>query len=179
MEDKKSLLKKLHALAERGDAGEREAAEAALERLSKKYGIAIDELDAEALCDYEFEFHGKEEKKLLNQIAWKVTNNRFCCYDMRYSESGRKCRTHISIHCTEAQKLEIEFLFDFYKRIWEQEKLMLYRAFIHKHDIFGEPDSTQGSTRSDFDVSKMAAMMQGLSDETPLKQITSSPVGTK
>ena len=40
MEDKKSLLKKLHALAERGDAGEREAAEAALERLSKKYGIA-------------------------------------------------------------------------------------------------------------------------------------------
>ncbi|MBQ8724997.1 MAG: hypothetical protein IJY74_04915 [Oscillospiraceae bacterium] len=179
MEDKKSLLKKLHALVERGVAGEREAAEAALERLSKKYGISIDELDAELICDFEFEFHGKEEKKLLNQIAWKVTNNRFCCYDMRYSESGRKCRTHMSIQCTEAQKLEIEFLFDFYKRIWEQEKLMLYMAFIHKHDIFGDPDGNQSSTHSDFDVGRMAAMMQGLSDETPVRQITVSPVGKK
>ena len=179
MEDKKSLLKKLHALAERGEAGERETAEAALERLSKKYGIAIDELDAELICDFEFEFHGKEDKKLLNQIAWKVTNNRLCCYEMKYSASGRKCRTHMSIQCTEAQKLEIEFLFDFYKRIWEQEKLMLYRAFIHKHDIFGELDGTQSNTHSDFDVSRMTAMMQGLSDETPMKQITSSPEGMK
>ena len=69
MEDKKSLLKKLHALAERGDAGEREAAEAALERLSKKYGIAIDELDAEAIKAFAFEFHGDDEEQLLVQTA--------------------------------------------------------------------------------------------------------------
>ena len=47
MEDKKSLLKKLQALAERGEAGEREAAKAALERLTKKYSITINELDAD------------------------------------------------------------------------------------------------------------------------------------
>ncbi len=179
MEDKKSLLKKLHALAERGEAGEREAAKAALERLSKKYGIEIDDLDAEIPKYHEFEFHGDEEKRLLHQIAWKVTNAHGRCFDLRWNKSGRKCRTRIYIYCTEAQKLEIEFLFDFYKRIWEQEKLMLYRAFIHKHDIFGESDDTQKSKRPDYDVNKMAAMMDGLSDETPVRQITSSPVGTK
>lgn len=130
MEDKKSLLKKLHALAERGEAGEREAAKAALERLSKKYGIAIDELDTEEVKVFEFEFHGDDEKQLLIQIAWKVTNSLGNC--------SQKSNQLFVVHCTESQYIEIEFLFDFYKRVWEQEREMLLRAFVDKHGIYAK-----------------------------------------
>lgn len=179
MRDNNSLLKKLKTLAERGDPGERELAEAAFQKLSKKYGIAIEDLNTESIKAFEFEFHGDEEKRLLHQIAWKVTNDLDNCYDLKWSKSGRKCKTRINIHCTEAQKLEIEFLFDFYKRVWEQEKRMLYKAFICKHDIFGESGCIENKTHFDYEISKLAALMAGLSDETPHKQITSSPVGTK
>lgn len=166
MEDKKSLLKKLHALAERGDAGERETAEAALERLSKKYGIVIDELDAEAIKAFAFHFHGDDEEQLLVQTAWKVTNSLGSC--------SRKSNQLI-IHCTEAQKLEIEFLFDFYKRVWEQEREMLLRAFVQKHNIYAKDVMYERVAN----IEKIRAMVKCLSDETPVRQITSSPVGRK
>ena len=167
MEDKKSLLKKLHALAERGDAGEREAAEAALERLSKKYGIAIDELDAEAIKAFAFEFHGDDEEQLLVQTAWKVTNSLGNC--------SRKSNQLLVIRCTEAQKLEIELLFDFYKRVWEQEREMLLRAFVQKHNIYAKDVMYERVAN----IEKIRAMVKCLSDETPVRQITSSPVGRK
>ena len=88
MEDKKSLLKKLQVLAERGEAGEREAAEAALERLTKKYSITIDELDTEEVKVFEFEFHGDDEKQVLIQIAWKGTNS-LGKYSLQGTTQGR------------------------------------------------------------------------------------------
>ena len=167
MEDKKSLLKKLHALAERGEAGEREAAEAALERLTKKYSITIDELDTEEVKVFEFEFHGDDEKQLLIQIAWKVTNS--------LGNYSRKSTQLLVIRCTEAQKLEIEFLFDFYRRVWEQQREMLLRSFVHKHSIYAKDVWYERVAN----IEKMRAMVNCLSDETPVRQITSSPVGIK
>ena len=167
MEDKKSLLKKLHALAERGEAGEREAAEAALERLTKKYSITIDELDTEEVKVFEFEFHGDDEKQLLIQIAWKVTNSLGNC--------SQKSNQLFVVHCTESQYIEIEFLFDFYRRVWKQEREMLLRAFVDKHGIYAK-DVWYDRVSN---IKKMRAMADCLSYETPVRQITSSPVGIK
>lgn len=53
MDDKKAeLLKKLKALAERGEAGERETARRKLEELMEKYGADEADLADEALSDH-------------------------------------------------------------------------------------------------------------------------------
>ena len=71
-----------------------------------------------------------------------------------------------------AQKAEIEFLFSFYVRLWEKEKEALLQAFFQKHRIFGNlKEGESGKELSGEELEKMYALMHGLSDEQPLKQL--------
>lgn len=172
MTDQKERLKKLYALAMRGVGGEKETAQAILEKLLKKYAVSLDELDEDIVNEYQFEYHGKEQKSLLKQTVYKVTDDKSAFYSMYWARSGRKCRTILGVKCTAAQKAEIEFLFDFYTRVWEKEREALLQAFIQKHRIFGNlKDDEKGKELTNEELEKMHALMQGLSDETPLLQI--------
>ena len=63
-------------------------------------------------------------------------------------------------------------MFDFYTRVWEKEREALLQAFIQKHRIFGNlKDDEKGKELTNEELEKMYALMQGLSDETPLLQI--------
>ena len=118
--DKTALLKKVRALAEHGVGGEAENAEKLLARMMKKYGISEAELDEETRVRHDFTYHGGEEKKILKQVVYKVTGG--YTYELVYTASGRKVRTQLGADCTPAEEVEIEYLFDFYKRLWEKEK---------------------------------------------------------
>lgn len=120
MSTKLERLKKLRALALGGVGGEKEQAQAILDKLMKKYDISFDDMDEDILNNYEFEYHGKEQESLLRQTIYKVTNSKSSMWGLRYTYSGRKCKTRLGGQCTAAQKVEIEFLFDFYKRLWEK-----------------------------------------------------------
>lgn len=172
MTDQKERLKKLYALAMRGVGGEKETAQAILEKLLKKYAVSLDELDEDIINEYQLEYHGKEQESLLKQTVYKVTDDKNAFYSLCWTRSGRKCRTVLGVKCTAAQKAEIEFLFDFYTRVWEKEREALLQAFIQKHRIFGNlKDGEKGKELSDEELEKMYALMRGLSDETPLLQI--------
>lgn len=106
------MLKKIRALAERGVGGEADNAEEILRRLMEKYGVSEDELDEEERRRHDFEYHGKEQEKLLRQVVYKVTGG--YAYNLVYRASGRKVKTRLGADCTAAEKVEIEFLFDFY-----------------------------------------------------------------
>ena len=129
--DKTALLKKIRALAEHGVGGEAENAEKLLARMMKKYGISEAELDEETRVRHDFTYHGGEEKKILKQVVYKVTGG--YTYELVYTASGRKVRTQLGADCTPAEKVEIEYLFDFYKRLWEKEKDAFLAAYIQKH----------------------------------------------
>ena len=116
--DKTALLKKIRALAEHGVGGEAENAEKLLARMMKKYGISEAELDEETCVRHNFTYHGGEEKKILKQVVYKVTGG--YTYELVYTASGRKVRTQLGADCTPAEKVEIEYLFDFSKRLWEK-----------------------------------------------------------
>lgn len=166
-------LKKIRELALRGVGGEREQAAALLEELTKKYGVSCEELDEEIVKEYRFKFCGKIERRLLCQVAYKVRNEPGGVYELRYTRSGRTCRNEVAINCTEAQKLEIDFLFDFYKRLWEQDAELFFLAFIQNHRLFGElKEGEEGDTMPREQLRKMYSMMQGMSNETPLHAIT-------
>lgn len=128
--DKTALLKKIRALAEHGVGGEAENAEKLLARMMKKYGISEAELDEETRVRHDFTYHGGEEKKILRQVVYKVTGG--YTYELVYTASGRKVRTQLGADCTPAEKVEIEYLFDFYKRLWEKEKDAFLEAYIQK-----------------------------------------------
>ena len=177
MIDQKERLKKLYALAMRGVGGEKETAAAILAKLTKKYGISLDDLDEEQVKNFDLEFHGEIERKLLLQIVYKVTGDASNYHSLTWTASGRPCRTQARVYCTEAQKLEIEFLHDFYKRLWKKETEALYGAFIQKHRLFGEPkEGDQPAEISDEDYEKMCRLMRGLSDDQPLKLIEGGTV---
>ena len=172
MTDQKERLKKLYALALRGVGGEKEQAQALLEKLLKKYAMSLDELDEEKIIEYHLTYHGKEQRKLLIQTVYKVLGDTSSMFGLCYSASGRECRTVLGVRCTEAQKIEIEFLFDFYTRVWEKERAALLEAFIQKHDIFGRlKEGEKARELSTEEMLKLQALMRGLSDEKPLKQI--------
>ena len=174
MTDAKERLKKLYALALRGVGGEKVQAQAILEKMLKKYAMTLDDLDEEVINEYQLEYHGKEQEKLLKQTIYKVTDDSRAFYHLQYIASGRRCKTTLGVKCTAAQKVEIEFLFDFYKRVWEKEREALLYAFIQKHSIFGNLKEGEKAAELTLEErAKLNALMRGLSDEQPLKQLAS------
>lgn len=178
MDNKKERLKKIYNLSLKGVGGEREQAQAILDKLLKKYELSLDDIDDEDTAyDYELKYHGEEQYRILYQIVYKVLNSTDKIYSIRYTSSNRLCRNRMVVHCTAIQKVEIEFLFDFYKRIWENDKEMLMKAFILKHEIFGDfkegekPTELSKAEISKAEILKISNLMQGISDETPIKQI--------
>lgn len=173
MNEKKERLQKLYALAMRGVGGEKENATAILEKLIKKYGYSMEDLDTEAIQQYEIKYKGEQERLLLMKIVYKVTDDKEAMHDLKYVYSGRKCKNQLGVSCTAAQRAEIEFLFDFHKRLWEQERAALLQAYIQKHALYGNlKDGEKPRELTKEELEKMNALIKGLSDDQPLKQLT-------
>lgn len=174
MDDKiKEKLSRLKALAERGIGGERDNAGKLLDKLLNKYGARLDELDDEQEQDFFFKYSGKEQQALLTQVASYVIGESEHCFYCA-TPSGKRSKTKICIACTKAQKLEIEFLFDFYKRLWEKEKKTILTAFCLKHELFPRKTSeiSDGEKPTSQEIERIKKAMQMLSDEQPLAAIT-------
>ena len=141
MTEREELLRRLErvkALAERGVGGEKENAEALLNRLMAKYGISEEDIEDTAERDYFIRYHNFWERKLIVQIAYKHLGNGHCCGTVG-TQSGRPHKK-ICVTCTPAQYIEIETDFEFYKAAWEEELAIFYSAFISKNDIFPPPE---------------------------------------
>ena len=92
-------------------------------------------------------------------------------YNLVYRASGRKVKTRLGADCTAAEKVEIEFLFDFYTRLWERERDAFLSAFIQKHRIFTIRDDIEPQEVSREELLKMQALMLGMSDESPVRAL--------
>lgn len=177
MNDKKKRLQKLRALAMHGVDGEKDAANAILDKLMEKYGYSMEDLDAENIQEYAIKYKGEQERCLLIQIAYKVMGDTKSLFCYRYTCSGRKCGNQLGINCTAAQKEEIEFLFDFHKRLWKQECNMLLLAYIQKHTLYGQLKDGKTPTMTEEEERKVRAFVNGLSDSQPLKLLTEGSGG--
>lgn len=111
-------IKRVQALAERGIAGEQESAAATLERLMKQYGITEADIAEECREWAWFRYKTPIERKLLLQVIYAVTgrvgSERVGAY------TGRK-RKQVGIECTAAERLEIQFDYDFFREALEEE----------------------------------------------------------
>ena len=72
MTEREELLQRLErvkALAERGVGGEKENAEALLNRLMAKYGISEEDIEDTAERDYFIRYHNFWERKLIGDMC--------------------------------------------------------------------------------------------------------------
>jgi len=172
MKNKTDLLLKLQALAERGIGGEQENAAALLEHLMEKCGISEEQLGEEVIIETEFKYWGDLQLRLLKQIIYKVTGA-LDFYSFRYGHSGRKCRSSLGARCTKAQKIEIEFLFDFCNTLWVREQEAFFSAYIQRHRLYADTPVEGGGKKqiSDEEYQKMQQLMSGMDDASPLRRL--------
>ena len=174
MNDIKSKLQKIRALAESTSfEHEKESALNMLNKLMKKHGITEGELDDEAVSMRDFKFRGKREEALLMQISFTVLNT--MKFKASYScHRGMRVADALSVECTVSQKLEIEFLFNFYRKLYQQEEKRLFSAFLHKHSLFPDIDEAYATpTAADTEeLLRLAAMMQGMEYKSPQRRLT-------
>lgn len=172
--DKTELLKKIQMLANRGCNGERDTAARKLQELMNKYNISADDLSDEKIIREIHEYHGHEEEQLLVQIACKVVNVRGgIFYGVQNLYTSRTLSTKLGIEATKAQHIEIEFLFDFYKKQWKKEKDLFFRAFIDKNGLHSAV-SYDENTESDLtpeEQLKILAMAKGIDREHPARRL--------
>lgn len=167
-------LMKIYELALNGVDGEKDTAKALLDKLMTKYGVSLDSITDDNKTDYYlFKYKDKIQEQLLTQTVYKVTNKTEM-YVVRNALTGRVPRTKVEVKCTAAQRVEIEFLYDFYCSLWEKEQKALLSAFIQKHKIFGDSQKNASNSHkyTQEELDKMRSMMNGLSDETPHLRIT-------
>lgn len=163
---KMELLRKIKDLAERGVGGEKINAQRMLRELMEKCGLREGDLEECELDRREFYFASKREMAILGQVIYKVLDRTSGIY-----QRGKI----LGCFCTAAQEIEIEFLFDFYKRLYRREEEVFYNAFVQKHKIFGRLQEGEAPQEvSEEEYAKMCGMMRAMYNETPHRQIPQS-----
>ena len=169
-------LKKIYALAMQGVDGEKETAKRLLDELMKKYSVPFEALEEEEHIDrYEFKYKSNDDATILIQVIVKVVDTNEHIYE--YRGSNNRLLHSFWVDCALSEKLEIEFLFDFYKRLFQKVKERLLDAFIQKHELYAShPLGAASKKRSPEELEAIGKMMAALSDESPLKAITTREV---
>jgi hypothetical protein len=169
MRDYAELARRIKALADSTEfEGEREACLKRLDVIMEKHGITADDLSDETLDLFKFSYKTSFHKQLLFQISYKVTNNK------KFRSFGGIGRKAMFIECTKSESVEIEFLYDFYKRLFNEEVKIFQDSFVQKHRLFGDtPTGENNKSVSDEEYFKMVAFMGGMKNDTPQKQIES------
>lgn len=171
MADIRSVLLKIKALAEgTSNKFERESALRHLHRIMEKYNIDENNLDDNTATVHVFTFNGKRQGILLSHIFYKVFNDanweEYSCRKGKRKLSGK-----VGVRCTTAQKIEIDFLFEFYRELYSREEKTFFNSFIYKHNLYGVSDDLKETKISEDEQLKMMRFMGGMDDATPRKQI--------
>lgn len=161
-------IRRVQALAERGVAGEQESAAATLDRLMKQYGITEAELEEERREMEWFRYKTPIERKLLLQVIYSVTGR--AAYGCVGKYTGRK-RKKVGIECTAAERLEIQFDYDFFREALEEEMDRFYSAFLIKNGIFPPEGKERDELPPPREISreealKLEALMMGMDHHT-------------
>lgn len=161
------LMRKLKALADRGEGGERENARRLLNRLMDKYDVEEADLSDDVLEEHMFAYRNKHELTLLVQLFYKIAGDRKV---YRYT-SGKGKNSRVYAKCTKAEAVQVEVEYEFYRELWKEEVEWLMNAFIQKHRIFDIKPGHKTEEISDEEAERLGYLINGLKDASPLTQI--------
>ena len=150
------LAKRLKALAAQGVGGERYTAQLHLEKIMKKHGITMADLEDEDRSWEEFTVK-PEQLQLFHQVAWSVVGDAA----KRMSQYRNRRRKNIFLlEVTTVEKVEIQARFDFYWRLYQEEADIFYNAFVQKNRIFREEEMVGPKDLDLEEIAKMERIME-------------------
>jgi hypothetical protein len=167
MDDPLHTCRHLQELVKRGATpGERAAAQAALDRLLKKYRIGGDDLAG--------------EKTVLSRFAWRDQCERtvfFQCMHALcdpgdyaiYRDGARAIRVELPIPLA----IDLREWYAHFRRLWKKEINEFLLAFCGKQRLFGDRESADGPTYSGETIRAIQAKMAGIRRETPHRRLQS------
>lgn len=169
------IAKKLQALAERGEGGEKVNAQKAFDAFIKKHGLSIDELLGNNKTRRWFKV-SKTKDKFFHQVAASVLGGKFSTFT-RPSLKGM-----VGIDLTAEEFVEVESRFDFFWRAYQEDLEVFYSAFIQRNKLYAKPSDDE--LREDSEekplsleqkqkLFKMQMMMEGIERRTHRKQLES------
>lgn len=175
MDDNKleAKLLKIKALAERGEGGEKEAAIKMYHKLLKKYDIDEKALQKDKLSKHWFTYETDIEENLLVQIFYMVTG------DPEYFRRTSRTRgTQCGCICTDFEKTEIRFYFEFYKDALNQELEAFLMAFKLKNHLFPDESARCFVLEEEEEISEMLLKAQKFAEDidksNPVRRIASA-----
>lgn len=111
--------------------GEKEAAKLALARLLKRYKVDLASLSDDHKEMYWFKYANDLERRLLKQIAYKITGESDVWLPTRKGK-----RTQLVFNLTKREYIDLTAEYAFYSRVLVNELDDLMYAFFLKHGIF-------------------------------------------
>ena len=160
IEQTKIKLAKILRLAERGVGGEKSNAQAILAKMLKQHNLTIDDLvggGADVLKWKGYSYRTKIEQRLLFQCVAKITNA------SEIHSRQIRGRRELRFEMCELDHLELSNMFSYYKKLLNKELDILFRAFIHRHDLFSNQKSGNKASEADIaEAEQILKMMRGM-----------------
>lgn len=130
MSNIREKLRKIKKLAEKGTEGEKSTAIKIYEEMKMKYGLDDIEIVKEEIECRWFRYKDNLEMRLLTQIFYMITGSveTWRKVDKRYKLVG--------VECTEFEKEEIEFYFEYYREHLLKELDDFMTAFCCVNDLY-------------------------------------------
>lgn len=148
-------LRKLLALAERGEGGEKDNAQRMLDKLLARHGLTIADLSDERREIRWFPIVNNYDRRLASQIMAKVSNT----FDIgTYKSKGRP--KQIGVEVTPAEAIEFEIHYDTLRKALTEHFKDAFSAFVQANRLFPSGPSTDIEplpTERDFRVMAMAS----------------------
>lgn len=126
----KILIGKVAELANRGVGGEKESAKKKLEKLLKKYGLTLADIDGSENDKQQRAIRIKNREDyltVLTQVIWDVVP------DIRIQQNMKKLEIYVKL--TTEQYIEVKEKFDYFWNLWVKEKEQFLMAFVIKNRL--------------------------------------------
>lgn len=176
MEAKESILEKLRkikALAENGVGGEMIAAQAALDRLLKEYGLTWDDIMDEKRTTRAVKYANQDEFKiLLNLLAHLFGSKSEIFQKATYNKRAKE----IYLDLTDVEAADVESMWSYYRRELKsglkKAKGEFLDAFIYKFNLYNStPDENRKNKLSFEDLMRLKMIADGIKSSPYAKMI--------
>lgn len=169
-------LKKLLALAERGEQGEAENARRLLEAELRKHGLTFDDIREENKRTRMFKYNSNEERTLLIQVLVNYLGSKSDAFN---KSTYNKYKKQVYIDLTDMEYIDISNMYDFFKAQFRKERKRLLqdmiKAFVQKHRIFDSTPQERPDDDREIDwdeLKRILALSSTMEDVTFRKQLT-------
>ncbi|MFV0678408.1 hypothetical protein [Variovorax sp. tm] len=129
-EKAQARMRKLLALADRGEGGEKANAQRMLDSMLRRHGMAVHDLIGEKRELHWFKVRSATEKQLARQIAAKVLDGQVASY------RNQRNAKQIGIETTPAEAIEIELHIETLRPALEQHMELAFSAFVQANRLF-------------------------------------------